>query len=178
MTLSRWLVKNGSGGTTKAPARCRVLTKANSSSSAPLTVTTNNSRATARAASCISSSLISVFALFGFMSKPIVAAVGTNSTNSCSCLGTSEDDKRATPVMFAPGLLRFETRPSFTGSVPDIKTVGILAGAALAATAAGSAQVAIAATSGRRTRSAASPGSRSKWPSAQRYSITTFCPSA
>jgi hypothetical protein len=42
----------------------------------------------------------------------------------------------ATPVMFPPGLFRLATRPSSTGSPPPKNTIGMLAFAALTASAA------------------------------------------
>lgn len=84
----------------------------------------------------------------------------------------------ATPVTLPAGRLRLVTRPSPIGSPPVAKTTGTVAVACLAASAAGALPgVTITATS-RRTRSAASSGSRSALPSAQRYSIATSAPSA
>src|SRR5262245_28370513 len=39
---------------------------------------------------------------------------------------------KTTPVTFPPGLLRLVTSPSLTGSLPAVKTIGILVVAALA----------------------------------------------
>jgi hypothetical protein len=72
-----------------------------------------------------------------------------------------------------PGRLKLSTSPAATGSTPTAKTMGIVVVAVRAAIAAGGACVTITSTL-RRTRSAAIPGSRSYWPSAQRYSIATF----
>lgn len=55
------------------------------------------------------------------------------------------------------------------------KTIGIVEVALFAAGAPGVPPVAIKSTL-RLTRSAAKAGNRSKWPSAERYSIDTFCP--
>src|SRR5262249_26352276 len=63
---------------------------------------------------------------------------------------------------------------SLTGSPAALNTIGTVAVAALAATAAGMGAATITAT-GRRPSSAASAGSRSYCPSAQRYSIVTLC---
>ena len=68
------------------------------------------------------------------------------------------------------------TSPVSIGSEPLMKTIGIVAVAAFAACAAGSRAAAIA-TGWRRTRSAASAGNRSYFPSAQRSSILMFRPS-
>ena len=58
-----------------------------------------------------------------------------------------------------------------------VKTIGIVVVAALAASAEGMPPVVTITATWRRTRSAASAGSRSYRPSAQRYSIATFWPS-
>ena len=65
-----------------------------------------------------------------------------------------------TPVALPPGLLRLATRPSATGSPPPEKTIGIFVAAALAAIAVAPPVATITSTC-RRTRSAASAGSRS-----------------
>jgi len=81
------------------------------------------------------------------------------------------------PVTLPPGRLRLATRPRSTGSVPEEKTIGMVAVAAFAATAAAVLPgVAINATL-RRIRSAAIAGSSSFLPEAQRYSMATFWPS-
>jgi len=71
---------------------------------------------------------------------------------------------------------RLATNPSWTGSSAIWNTIGIVAVAALAASAAGRPVSAITLTC-RRTRSAASAGNRSYCPSAKRYSIARFRPS-
>ena len=76
--------------------------------------------------------------------------------------------KKLIPVTLPPGRARLATRPSLTGFSLTMKTMGIVVVAALAAIAAGVPVAAITVTR-RRTRSAASSGSRSYWPSAQRY---------
>lgn len=69
------------------------------------------------------------------------------------------------------------TRPTSTGSTPVLNTIGIIAVAALAASAAElDTGVAITVTR-RRTRSDAILGIKSSWPLAQRYSILTLRPS-
>src|SRR5207302_1627530 len=45
--------------------------------------------------------------------------------------------EKLTPVLLAPGRLRLTTRPDVTGSLPFANTIGIVAVAALAASAAG-----------------------------------------
>ena len=68
-----------------------------------------------------------------------------------------------------PGRLRLATRQICTGSPTIRKTTGMVAVAALAASAPAVGLVSMSAT-WQRTRSAAIAGSRSYWPSAQRYS--------
>src|SRR4249919_532163 len=74
-----------------------------------------------------------------------------------------------TPVRFQPGRLRLLTRPTATGSLLLANAMGMVAVAALAARAAALPKAAMTATL-RRTRSAASAGSRSNCSSAQRKS--------
>ena len=81
--------------------------------------------------------------------------------------------KKLTPVTLPPGRARLATSPSPTGSATP-KTIGIVAVAAFAATRRNVTRVATITATRRRTRSAASAGSRSFWFSAQRYSIATF----
>lgn len=78
--------------------------------------------------------------------------------------------------MLPPGRLKLVTSPCSTGSLPVTKTIGIVVVARLAGRPAGVLVAAITLTC-RRTRSAANSGRRLYWPLAQRYSISTFCPS-
>src|SRR5262245_17477061 len=82
-----------------------------------------------------------------------------------------------TPVTLPPGRLRLATRPIFTGSLPAVKTIGMVVVAALAASAEAVPPVAAITATLRRTSSAASTGSRLAWFSAHRYSIATLWPS-
>jgi hypothetical protein len=75
------------------------------------------------------------------------------------------------PVMFPPGRARLATKPVPTGSALTAMTIGIDVVASLAAWLTGVEVVTIRST-GRRTNSAASAGSRSTWPSTHRYSMT------
>ena len=85
---------------------------------------------------------------------------------------------RLTPVTLPPGRLRLATRPSLTGSLPVCEHDRDRRGRRLGRERrrADRRSAAITAT-GRRTSSAASAGSRSNRPSAQRYSIATLWPS-
>ena len=89
----------------------------------------------------------------------------------------SDRDTTEHPVRLPSGRARLETRPSLTGSSPTLNTMGIVAVAALAANATGLPPVAAMTATCRRTNSAASAGSRSYCPSAQRCSIARFWPS-
>jgi hypothetical protein len=68
--------------------------------------------------------------------------------------------KKETPVKLPPGLLRLDTKPNATGSKPLVKTIGILAVAALADYALTIPPVATINDTPRRTSSSASAGSR------------------
>ena len=117
------------------------------------------------------------FGLSGFTSKPIKLARGASSFNRSSRLAASTLARKVTPVTLPPGRLRLATRPIATGSLPPVKTIGIVAVADLAASAAAVPPVATITATLRRTSSAASTGSRLGWFSAHRYSIATLWPS-
>src|SRR5215475_11760852 len=93
-----------------------------------------------------------------------------------SCLGANSLNWKLTPVALPPGRAMLAARPRFTGSSVTLKTMGRLAVAAFAASAAGVPMATITAT-WRRSSSLAMVGSRSYWPSANRYSILRLCPS-
>jgi len=69
------------------------------------------------------------------------------------------------------------TKPNLTGSPATPNTIGMVAVAVLAASPAAPVPGVAMTLTCRRTRSAASSGKRSYWPSAQRNSIATFRPS-
>src|SRR4029434_745727 len=75
----------------------------------------------------------SVVGFFGLTSTAKRVAVGNSSCKSPSRLATSSLLMELTPVMLPPGRLRLATRPSWTGSKPRLKTIGIVVVAALAA---------------------------------------------
>jgi hypothetical protein len=66
-----------------------------------------------------------------------------------------------TPVRLPPGRARLATSPASTGSTPLVKTTGIVAVAAFAASAETIPPVVAITLTGRRTRSAANAGSLS-----------------
>jgi hypothetical protein len=99
-----------------------------------------------------------------------------------SCISPSSFDNRSfamsvRPVTLPPGRLRLATRPYWTGSPPEAKTIGIVEVAVLAARAAGVLPSAAITATRRRTRSAANSGSRSGSLCAQRYSMAKLRPS-
>src|SRR6516165_7140553 len=112
----------------------------------------------------------------GTISTATRAALGTSSRSSSSRFATNSELKKLIPVRLPPGRARLATRPNLTGSSAAAKTMGIVVVAALAANVAAVLGTTMTATC-RRTNSSASTGSRSYWPSAQRYSITMFSPS-
>ena len=110
-------------------------------------------------------------------SKPIIPAWGTNSDTSSRRLGSRSAGEKAKPVRLPPGRGRLATKPNSTGSPTLVKTIGIVEVARFAATAGAVPATATITSTFWVTRSAANAGSRSGWPSAQRYSIATFFPS-
>src|SRR6516165_7569009 len=131
-----------------------------------------------RAATCRSRDRVSaLLGLAGFTSSAMTVAAGTSSVSTSSCFCPNSTASEVAPVMLPPGRLRLETSPAATGSPPVAKTIGMVAVAALAASAEGVPPgTAITATL-RETRSANSEGNRPYSPSAQRYSNATLRPS-
>jgi hypothetical protein len=101
---------------------------------------------------------------------------GTTAVSSSSRLAAKSWDIMLRPVTFPPGRARLATSPSATGSAKTVKTTGIVAVACLAARVPGPAVTST--STGSRTSSAASAGSRSYCPSAKRYSKTMCFPSS
>ena len=97
---------------------------------------------------------------FGSTSTAMIAVLGISSCNIPSRLAIRSVTVKTTPVRLPPGLLRLATRPVLTGSKPVVKTVGIVPIVALAACTA--MPFATITATRRRTRSAASAGSRSR----------------
>src|SRR5262249_57115894 len=89
-----------------------------------------------RAAACRSLSTASArVASFGLRSAATRAAPGTRSCNSASRLATTSEVKKFPPVALPPGRPMLATSPTFTGSSPTPKTIGMVAVAALDARA-------------------------------------------
>src|SRR6516225_8205086 len=131
-----------------------------------------------RAAACRSRDRVSaLLGLVGFTSSAMTVAAGTSSVNTSSCFCPNSTASAVTPVMLPPGRLRLETSPAAIGSPPVTKTTGIVAVAALAASAGGVPPTAAITATLRETRSASSVGNRPYSPSAQRYSNATLRPS-
>src|SRR5438034_1000793 len=86
-------------------------------------------------------------------------------------------ERKVEAVTLPPGRARLATRPTLTGSPTPTTTTGMVMVAFLAARAAGVPQAASSTSTLPRTRSAASSGNRSGFPSAQRYSNATCRPS-
>jgi hypothetical protein len=99
---------------------------------------------------------------------------GRISCNSSSRFATSSTPIKVAPVTFPPGRPRLSTNPARTGSEAVVNTIGVVFVAAIAARIATSPAPAQMTVTLRLTRSAAIPGNRSNWPSAQRYSMVTF----
>lgn len=93
-------------------------------------------------------------------------AFGTSSCKRPKRLPSIAGSRGATPVALPPGLFRLATSPSCTGSAPLIKTIGIVAVAAFAASPELGPPTAAMTVTWRLTSSAASAGSRSYRPSA------------
>jgi hypothetical protein len=84
----------------------------------------------------------------------MTVAVGTSSVSTSTCFAPNSTASEVAPVMLPPGRLRLVTSPTATGSPEVTNTIGMVAVAALAASAGGvPANAAITATL-RETRSA------------------------
>jgi hypothetical protein len=70
-------------------------------------------------------------------SRPTIVAVGISSRTSSSRFGPISTFNWVAPVTLPPGRLKLATRPTSTGLVAVVKTVGTVVVAALAASAAG-----------------------------------------
>src|SRR5215831_8289525 len=103
------------------------------------------------------------------------SGAGHQLTSSSSRFAVTSTLKKLIPVKLPPGRARLATSPSLTGSSATTNTMGIVVVPALAANAEAKFPAAITATC-RRTSSAASAGSRSNCPSAERYSSPRFRP--
>ena len=102
---------------------------------------------------------------------------GTSSCNKPSRFASISLVNRVYPVTFLPGRLKLSTKPALIGSLPIPNTTGIVEVARVAARAEGSPPSPASTATRRRTSSAASAGSKSYWPRAQRNSMAMFWPS-
>src|SRR5450631_2550638 len=64
--------------------------------------------------------------LAGLTRRPMTLAFGTSSCSNSSRFGVTSALSCVTPVMFSPGWLRLLTRPSWIGSKPVSKTIGMV----------------------------------------------------
>lgn len=112
-----------------------------------------------RVAACESLDWVSTLGLVGLTSKAMMVALGTESCSNSTSFGPSSTLNKVAPVILPPGRFRLVTSPICTGSAMVVKTTGIVAVAALAASAAGVLVAAITFTL-RRTKSATSEDSR------------------
>jgi hypothetical protein len=94
---------------------------------------------------------------------------GTNSDRSSNRFDIRSLEIMLKPVMLPPGRAKLGTKPLSTGSLPVIKTTGIAEFAIITARIETSPLTAAITSTLQRIRSAANTGSRSNWPSAQRY---------
>ena len=148
---------------------------AESSSLTLATLWTCNVLPNAAAVARASRTSVTVLGLRACANMPIGALPDTSEANNSSRFATSLLERNVTPVTFAPGRLKLWTNPTSTGSTPVTNTTGIVAVAALAAKA-GGVVFATSTVTCSRTSSAAKIDRRSSWPSANRYSNSTFRP--
>ena len=128
------------------------------------------------AASSIASRIDAFEALCGLMRTATLFVRGKASLSSSSRFALTSKDNHVRPVTFPPGRARLATNSVATGLATAGITMGIVAVACLAARAPGVPWATMTSTL-RRTSSAASSGSRSCLPSAQRNSMVRFLPS-
>ena len=107
--------------------------------------------------------------------SPTRASLGTASLSISSLLVFSSTAKPDSPVTLPPGRARLVTKPAPTGSTAFVITMGMVLVAPFAANPAGPPVIMIKSTL-RRTKSAASSGRRSGFPSANRCSMVIFFP--
>src|SRR5215831_10190046 len=107
---------------------------------------------------------------------PTRASLGTASLSTSSLFVFSSGAKLDSPLTLPPGRARLATKPAPTGSGKLVITMGMVLLAPFATNGVGPPEATIRSTL-RRTRSAASSGSRSSFCSANRYSMVMFFPS-
>src|SRR5262245_22726643 len=110
--------------------------------------------------------------------KPYGRLLGTVSLRSSNRFPYNSGPPVVSPVILPPGRARLLTRPALMGSLTDVKTIGIVLVAFLAARAGPAPSVATRTSTLRPISSVARSASRSSFPSARRYSIRIFFPSA
>ena len=155
--------------TASAPSLAKSASAA-STSSAPRTNAGAISMPPTRPASWTCSRKGFVNASAGLASTPTRLTDGNISRNSSTALPAVSGPILDSPVIFPPGRARLDTRPALTGSPTETITIGTVLVACLAAKAQG-VKIAAMISTFRRTRSAASSGSRATSSSAERLSI-------
>src|SRR5262245_49548572 len=103
------------------------------------------------------SSLGSEVGFAGLTRKPMTVVLGTSSRSNSNRFAARAVTRKVTPVTLPPGRLRLATRPRPIGSAPIANTIGMVAVAVFAATAADGA-TAMMTAAGSATSSAASAG--------------------
>src|SRR5262249_18761660 len=112
--------------------------------------------------------------LAGFQKPGARDSFGIASLSSSNRFPVSPSADQPVPVIFPPGRARLLTSPSSTGSPSAGTMMGIVFVASLAASIApGTAKMT---STFSLTTSAARPGKRRRFHAADRYSMTTFCP--
>jgi hypothetical protein len=129
----------------------------------------------AASASCACNSARAGFAGLTNIATRVIA--GTRSCSSSSRLGNQLAEKEVHSRQVAAGPGEAGDKAELDGSSGRANTIGIVLVAALAAIAGTVPPLATMTATSLRTRSAAMPGRRSSWLSAQRYSMARFAPS-
>src|SRR5215831_7649358 len=126
-----------SSAATRAPVR---EANADSSSASSLALATIMRWSIVRAASSISRNWRGAVGNLGLSRTPTSGTPGTRSRNSPRRFGSISVVSKVTPVALPPGWLTLWTKPALTGSPPNPNTIGMVAVARLAASAAGGRQ--------------------------------------
>jgi hypothetical protein len=100
------------------------ITRSNSAGLPAWSTTTDMPRL--RASACVASTATTSPVLAGLRRTATLESEGTNSRSSSKRFPASSGDSPATPVRLPPGLARFVTQPSATGSPSDTNMMGIV----------------------------------------------------
>src|SRR4029453_11523663 len=178
MNALRLLMKNGSFSGIKTPTWSRFAV-ANADPNSRSSAISRNSIFRPSAAAALSITFLSAAYLGsrGRPINPIPPSLGTSCAANSRRFSTSWAPRKLTPLTLPPGRLRLATKPSLTGSLAVLNTMGMVAVDALAKIAAQLLPPVSKTVTGRLTSSTAIAGSCSSRPAAQRYSILTLWPS-